>query len=94
MSFKLKSLTVENFVVFVDRTDIDFSNSQINNIEGAYKNNSQQSNGAGKSLIMAYVIKNLFDNKLIKQLCLHQLFMSIIILLNLFFVNLLFHHLS
>jgi DNA repair exonuclease SbcCD ATPase subunit len=60
MSFKLKSLTVENFVVFVDRTYIDFSNSQINNIEGVYKNNSQQSNGAGKSLIIDAISLALF----------------------------------
>lgn len=52
MSFKITTLTVENFVVFVDRTTIDFSMTQINNIEGVYKNNATQSNGAGKSLLI------------------------------------------
>lgn len=51
MNFKLHSLTLENFVVFHDRTTIDFS-PQINNIEGIYLNDSAQSNGAGKSLII------------------------------------------
>lgn len=52
MSYKISKLTVENFVVFTDRTSIDFSNTQINNIEGVYKTNAEQSNGAGKSLII------------------------------------------
>lgn len=60
MSFKLSKLTVENFVVFIDRTTIDFSDSLVNNIEGLYKTNMLQSNGAGKSLIIDAISLALF----------------------------------
>lgn len=59
MNFKIKSLTIENFVVFVDRTTIDFSSS-VNNIEGTYLGNSGQSNGAGKSLLIDAISIALF----------------------------------
>ena len=60
MGYKLKSLTVENFVVFVDRTSLDFSQTQLNLVEGVYQNNALQSNGAGKSLIIDAVSLALF----------------------------------
>lgn len=59
MSFKIRSLTVENFVVFANRQTIDFSTT-INNIEGAQKINIAQSNGAGKSLIIDAISLALF----------------------------------
>ena len=59
MTFKIQSLVVENFVVFVNKTSIDFSNT-LNNIEGSYKDNSTQSNGTGKSLIVDAISLALF----------------------------------
>jgi len=60
MGYKLKSITVENFVVFKDRTTVDFSYNQLNLIEGIYHNNPSQSNGAGKSFIIDAVCLALF----------------------------------
>ena len=60
MGYKLKSLVVENFVVFRDRTTIDFAQSDINLIEGLYLNNQTQSNGVGKSLILDGISLALF----------------------------------
>lgn len=59
MNLKLSKLTVENFVVFHDRTVIEFSSS-INNIEGIYYTDTKQSNGAGKSLIIDGISLALF----------------------------------
>ena len=59
MTFKLKTLVVENFVVFSQRTTIDFDQS-LNNIEGAQKINTTQSNGAGKSLLIDGISLALF----------------------------------
>lgn len=60
MGYKLSKLTVENFVVFVNRTDITFSTSMINNIEGICTDDLSQSNGAGKSLIIDAISLALF----------------------------------
>ena len=60
MSYKLKSLTIENFVVFVDKQTIDFSQKELNLVEGIYLNNETQSNGAGKSLILDAISLALF----------------------------------
>ena len=60
MSFKLKTLTVENFGSFVARTSVPFSSSTINNIEGIYTGNLSQSNGAGKSLLLDAIFLSLF----------------------------------
>ena len=51
MNFKIKSLTVENVVVFRDKTTIDFSSTSLNHIEAIYKTDPDQSNGAGKSVL-------------------------------------------
>lgn len=59
MTFKIKTLTVENFVVFSNRTTIDFSQS-MNTIEGSQKVNVSQSNGAGKSLLIDGISLALF----------------------------------
>ena len=60
MSYKLKSLTIENFVVFQARTTVDFSKDYLNLVFGSYINNTAQSNGAGKSLIIDAVSLALF----------------------------------
>lgn len=60
MSYKIKTLTVKNFVVFVDETTVDFSMSGLNQIEAAFKNDSQQSNGAGKSILICAISLALF----------------------------------
>lgn len=59
MTYKIKKLEVENFVVFSTRTVIDFASS-LNNIEGAQKVNTTQSNGAGKSLLIDGISLALF----------------------------------
>lgn len=59
MTYKIKKLEVENFVVFSTRTVIDFAQS-LNNIEGAQKVNTAQSNGAGKSLLIDGISLALF----------------------------------
>jgi len=64
MGYKLKKLTLENFVVFVDRTEINFSTSDINQIDAVFKNNSTQSNGAGKSVIICAISMAMFGKGL------------------------------
>lgn len=58
--FRIKSLTLENFVVFKDRVTITFSPDLINNIEGGHSNNGDQSNGIGKSLLICAISCALF----------------------------------
>ena len=60
MSFKLKSLTCKNFVVFVDETTVDFSNKSLNMIEATFLNDPLQSNGAGKSTLLCGISLALF----------------------------------
>lgn len=60
MSYKIKSLTVKNFVVFVDETSIEFSKSSLNQIEAVFKNDPNQSNGAGKSILICAISLALF----------------------------------
>lgn len=55
---------MENFVVFVDRTEIDFSTTDINQIDATFKNNEKQSNGAGKSVIICAISMALFGKGL------------------------------
>lgn len=64
MSYKIRKLTLENFVVFVDRTEIDFSTTDINQIDATFKNNEKQSNGAGKSVIICAISMALFGKGL------------------------------
>ena len=64
MGWKIKKLTVENFVVFVDRTEIDFSTTDINQIDAIFKNDEKQSNGAGKSVIICGISMALFGKGL------------------------------
>ncbi len=59
MSFKLKSLELENFVVYKNRSKIDFADA-VNLIEGSHINNPLQSNGAGKSLLLDAISLALF----------------------------------
>lgn len=58
--FRIKSLTLENFVVFKDKIEIPFSSDLINNIEGGHSNNEDQSNGIGKSLLICAISCALF----------------------------------
>jgi len=67
VSYKLHKLELENFVVFVDRTSITFDTQQINYIEAAYTNNSQQSNGAGKSLLICAISLAMFGKGIRSQ---------------------------
>lgn len=55
---------MENFVVFVDRTEIDFSTADINQIDAVFKNDNKQSNGAGKSVIICAISMALFGKGL------------------------------
>ena len=60
MSYKIKTLVVKNFVVFVDETTIDFSMTGLNQIEAIFKNDILQSNGAGKSILICAISLALF----------------------------------
>lgn len=60
MAFKLKSLMLENFVVFQTRTTVEFSRDCINLVFGSYLSSSLQSNGAGKSLLIDGISLALF----------------------------------
>ena len=60
MGYKLKSLTIENMAVFLDRISIDFSQTQLNLIEGKQQIDQLQSNGAGKSFIIDAISLALF----------------------------------
>ena len=60
MAYKLHSLTVRNFVVFVDEFTVNFSKDSINHIEAEYKDNPTQSNGAGKSSLLDAISLALF----------------------------------
>lgn len=60
MSYKIKTLTVKNFVVFVDETVVDFSLTGLNQIEAVFKNDPLQSNGAGKSILICAISLALF----------------------------------
>lgn len=64
MGYKIVSLELENFVVFVDRTKIDFSTTSINQIDAIFKNNEKQSNGAGKSVLICGIMMALFGKGL------------------------------
>ena len=64
MGYKIKKLTMENFVVFVDRTTIDFSTKDINQIDAIFKDDTTQSNGAGKSVIICAISMALFGKGL------------------------------
>ena len=64
MGYRIKKLTLENFVVFVDRTEIDFSRQDINQIDAVFKNDEKQSNGAGKSVIICGISMALFGKGL------------------------------
>ena len=64
MGYRVKKITLENFVVFVDRTTIDFSTTDINQIDALFKNNASQSNGAGKSVIICAISMALFGKGL------------------------------
>ena len=64
MGYKVKSLTLENFVVFTQRTTIDFTKDDINLIEGQYLGNETQSNGVGKSLIIDGICLAMFGKGL------------------------------
>ncbi len=64
MGYKVKSLTLENFVVFTQRTTIDFTKDSINLIEGQYLGNETQSNGVGKSLIIDGICLAMFGKGL------------------------------
>lgn len=64
MGYKIKSLTLENMVVFTQRTVIDFTKDGINLIEGQYLSNETQSNGVGKSLIIDGICLALFGKGL------------------------------
>ncbi len=63
-NYTIKKLTLENFVVFVNKTEINFSKSSINQIDATFKNNELQSNGAGKSLIICGISMALFGKGL------------------------------
>lgn len=60
MSYKIKSLTIKNFVVFVDEVTIDFSSMSLNQIEAVFKTDPKQSNGAGKSVLLCAISLALF----------------------------------
>lgn len=60
MSYKIKSLTVKNFVVFVDEVTVDFSAITLNQIEAIFKTDTKQSNGAGKSVLLCAISLALF----------------------------------
>ena len=60
MSYKVKTLTVKNFVVFVDETVVDFSTQGLNQIEAMFKTDPLQSNGAGKSILICAISLALF----------------------------------
>lgn len=64
MGYTIKKLTLENFVVFVNRTEIDFSNTAINQIDAVFTTDSKQSNGAGKSVIICAIAVALFGKGL------------------------------
>ena len=60
MGYKLKTLIIENMTVFLDRISIDFSQNQLNLIEGKQQIDQLQSNGAGKSFIIDAISLALF----------------------------------
>lgn len=60
MNFKIKSLELENVVVFKTRVKIDFSRTSLNHIEAVYLEDVNQSNGAGKSVIIDAISLALF----------------------------------
>jgi len=64
VSYKITRLVLENFVVFVDRTEIDFSTTDINQIDAIFKNDTAQSNGAGKSVIICAISMAMFGKGL------------------------------
>ena len=64
MGYRIKRLVLENFVVFVDRTEIDFETHKINQIDAIFTNNEKQSNGAGKSVIICAISMALFGKGL------------------------------
>lgn len=65
--FRIKSLTLENFVVFKDRTTVTFSHDLINSIEGGETTNEAQSNGVGKSLLICGISLALFGKGIRSQ---------------------------
>jgi DNA repair exonuclease SbcCD ATPase subunit len=64
VGYRIKRIVLENFVVFVDRTEIDFATQDINQIDAVFKNNEKQSNGAGKSVIICAISMALFGKGL------------------------------
>ena len=62
--YKIRKLVLENFVVFVDRTEINFSLTDINQIDAIFKNNETQSNGAGKSVLICAISMAMFGKGL------------------------------
>ena len=64
MGYRVKKLTLENFVVFVDRTEVDFTTKTINQIDAIFTNNEKQSNGAGKSVLICAISMALFGKGL------------------------------
>lgn len=64
MGYKIKRLVLENFVVFVDRTEVDFTTTNINQIDAVFTNNEKQSNGAGKSVLICAISMALFGKGL------------------------------
>ena len=67
MGYNLKSITLENFVVFKSRTSITFDNTSLNFIEGAQTSDPNQSNGAGKSLVICGISLALFGKGIRSQ---------------------------
>lgn len=65
--FRIKSLTLENFVVFKERTTVTFSQDLINSIEGGETTNEEQSNGVGKSLLICAISLALFGKGIRSQ---------------------------
>jgi len=59
-TFKLHTLTVRNYVVFVEEATVNFASSNVNQIEGIFKNDPNQSNGAGKSILLCAISLALF----------------------------------
>ena len=64
MPYKIRKLVLENFVVFVDRTEIDFSTEDTNQIDGKFISNTSQSNGCGKSVLICAISMALFGKGL------------------------------
>lgn len=60
MCYKLHSLIVRNFVLFVDEFTVSFSVKDMNHIEAEFKNDIDQSNGAGKSSLLDAISLALF----------------------------------